>query len=133
MKRPVLVTIIGVLGIVGGIVQTIFGAIVVGLRNDQKLLADADITSGTATAIGIACIVVGIASVLLSIGLLRGSRALRAVLGISQLVQIALSIYALVSLDASRRMTAIGTIVSGLVVLYLLFGTEKAKAFFAKH
>ncbi|MBU6317103.1 MAG: hypothetical protein KGR47_11390 [Acidobacteria bacterium] len=132
MKRPVLVTIIGVIGIVGGVGQTLFGAVLLGLRNDQTFLTDAKIESGTATAIAIVCMVVGVLSVVFSIGLLRGSRVARGLLGISQTAQIALSVYTLATLDASRRPGAIGTIVTGLIVLYFLFGTDKAKAFFAK-
>ena len=132
MKRPVFVTIVGILGIVSGIVQTVFGGGVIALRNDQKLLSEADITSGTAVAIGVACIVVGVLGVLFAIGLLRGSRVARGLLGISQLAQIGVSIYTLAALDASRRPGAIGGIVVALVVLYFLFGTDKAKAFFAK-
>ena len=132
MKRPVFVTIVGILGIVSGIVQTVAGGGVIALRNDQKLLSEADITSGTGLAIGVACIVVGVLGVLFAIGLLRGSRVARGLLGISQLAQIGVSIYTLAALDSSRRPAAIGGIVGSLIVLYFLFGTEKAKAFFAK-
>ena len=132
MKRPVFVTIVGILGIVSGIAQTVFGGGVIALRNDQKLLDEAGIKSGTAVAIGVACIVVGVLGVLFAIGLLRGSRVARGLLGISQLAQIGVSIYALAALDSSRRPAAIAGIVGSLIVLYFLFGTAKAKAFFAK-
>ena len=131
MKRPVLVTIIGIIGIIGGVGQTLFGALLLGLRNDQTFLADAKIESGTATAIAIVCMVVGVLSVVFSLGLLKGSRVARGLLAFSQAGQIGVSIYALATLDASRRPAAIGTIVTGLIVLYFLFGTDKAKAFFA--
>lgn len=132
MKRPVLVTIIGVIGVVSGVAQTVFGALLLGLRNDQTFLADAGIESGTAVAIAIACMVVGVLSVLFSIGLLKGSRVARGLLGVSQAAQVGISIYSLATLDASRRPAAVGTIVTALIVLYFLFGTDKAKAFFAK-
>ena len=132
MKRPVLVTIIGIIGIIGGVGQTLFGAVLLGLRNDQTFLTDAKIESGAATAIAIVCMVVGVLSVVFSIGLLRGSRVARGLLGVSQTAQIALGVYTLATLDSSRRPGAIGTIVTGLIVLYFLFGTDKAKAFFAK-
>jgi hypothetical protein len=133
MKRPVLVTVIGIIGIVGGVAQTVFGAILVGLRNDEKFLADADIKSSAATAIAITCIIVGLLTVLFAIGLLKGNRVARGLLGVSEVAQAGLGVYGLVALDASRRASSIGSIVGALVVLYFLFGTDKAKAFFAKH
>lgn len=132
MKRPVLVTIIGVIGVVGGVAQAVFGGILLGLRNDQAFLADAKIESSAATAIAVACMVVGVLSVVLSLALLKGNRVARGLLGVSQAAQIGISVYTLATLDASRRAASVGTIVTGLVVLYFLFGTDKAKAFFAK-
>ena len=40
MKRPVLVTIIGILGIIGGIAQAVFGGGIISLRNDQTFLSE---------------------------------------------------------------------------------------------
>lgn len=133
MKRPVIVTVIGVIGLIGGIVQAIFGAVLFGLRNDQSFLADADIGSGSATAIAIGCVIVGVLTVVFSLGLLKGNRTARGLLGISQVAQIGLSVYGLAALDSSRRPSLIGTIVTALIVLYFLFGTDKAKAFFGQH
>lgn len=132
MKRPVLVTIIGIIGIIGGAFQAVFGALLLGLRNDEQFLADAKIESGSATAIAIACIVVGVLTVVFSIGLLKGNRLARLLLGISEVAQLGLGIYALVALDSARRASAVGSIVSALIVLYFIFGTDKAKAFFAR-
>lgn len=132
MKRPVLVTVIGVLAALGGIAQVVFGALLFGLRNDETFLADANITSSKVTPLAIALIVIGALTVVFAIGLLKGSRLSRDLIGVMEVLQIAGSIYALVSLDASRRPSAIGSIVGAVIVLYFLFGTEKAKAFFAR-
>lgn len=132
MKRPFLVTLIGVFSVIGGIAQTVFGAVLLSLRNDATFLADADIESDLATTIAIASIVIGVLAVVFAIGLLKGNRLARLLLGVSQVAQIVLGIYALVELDAERRPGAIGNILTALVVLYFLFGTEKAKAFFAR-
>ena len=132
MKRPFLVTLIGVFSIIGGIAQAVFGAVLLSLRNDQVFLADADIESDLATTIAIACMVVGVLAVVFAIGLLKGNRLARLLLGASQVAQIGLSVYALVELDAERRPGAIGNILTALVVLYFVFGTDKAKAFFAR-
>lgn len=132
MKRPILVTVIGVVGIIGGIAQTAFGALLIGLRNDEAFLADADIESGSVVAIAVACVVVGVLTVVFAIGLLKGSRVARALLGVSELSRIGLGIYTIAALDAERRPAAVGNILTALVVLYFLFGTQKAKQFFAR-
>jgi hypothetical protein len=132
MKRPLLVTIIGILALLGGIAQAVFGAVFLGLRNDATLLADTKLSTSTITALGIACIVVGALTVVFAIGLLRGSRVARAFIGLSELAQLGLGIYAIVALDTARRGSAIGTVIGAVIVLYFLFGTKKAAAFFAK-
>ena len=132
MKRPVLVTVIGVLAIVGGVAQAAFGGLLFGLRNDQTFLDDANITSDKVTPIAIAAIVIGVLTVVFAVGLLKGSRLSRDVLGLMELLQLGVGIYVLASVDSSHRSTAIGNIVGAVIVLYFLFFTDKAKAFFAK-
>ncbi|MFZ4719407.1 MAG: hypothetical protein ACOYMR_08275 [Ilumatobacteraceae bacterium] len=132
MKRPVVVTVIGVLAALGGIAQVVFGAVLFGLRNDATFLADANIESSQVTPLAIALIIIGVLTVVFALGLLKGSRLSRDLVGIMEVLQIAGAIYTIVSLDSSRRASAIGSIVGALIVLYFLFGTEKAKAFFAK-
>lgn len=132
MKRPVLVTIIGVFAILSGIAQVGFGALLVGLRSNAKFLADSKMTTDKITYIGIACLAVGTLAVLFAIGLLKGSRLSRNLIGLMELSGVALGIYSVVALDATRRASAFGTIAGALIVLYFLFGTDKARAFFAK-
>lgn len=132
MKRPFLVTLIGVFSIIGGIAQTVFGIVLLTLRNDAAFLAEAEIETDLATTIAIACIAVGVLAVLFAIGLLKGNRLARVLLGFSQVGQIVLGVYTLVELDADRRPGAIGNILTAAIVLYFVFGTEKAKAFFAR-
>lgn len=131
-KRPVLVTVIGVFAVLGGIVQAAVGGLLFGLRNDAKFLADADITTDKVTPLAIALVAIGVLTVIFAIGLLKGSRLSRDVLGLMELLQIGAGIYTIVSLDSSHRSSAIGNIVGAVIVLYFLFFTDKAKAFFAK-
>lgn len=132
MKRPFLVTIISIVMIVVGLFQAVIGITVLANRNDATFLADADVTTSQATTLGTALLIIGTLSVLLAFGLLRGSRIARAVIGLVEVAQIAAGIYALVEFDATRRASAVGSIIGALVVLYFLFGTDKAKHFFAR-
>ena len=131
MKRPVLVTIIGVLAIIGGIAQAVFGGVLFGLRNDETLLADTELTSSQVSTIGIVTLVVGVLTVVFAIGLLKGSRLSRMLVGLLEVAQIAAGVYAIVQLSSGHRAAAIGNIVGAVIVLYFLFGTQKAKEFFA--
>ena len=71
-------------------------------------------------------------AVLLAFALLNGSRFARGLIGLLELVQIAAGVYVLVKLDSNHQAAAIGQIVGALIVLYFLFGTDKAKSFFAR-
>jgi len=131
MKRPILVTIIGVLAVLSGIAQVVFGGVLLGLRHDATFLADAKMTTGKVTYIAIALFVIGALTVVFALGLLKGSRLSRALIGLMELLSIGTGAYIIVALDASHRASAIGNIVGAVIVLYFLFATEKAKAFFA--
>jgi uncharacterized membrane protein len=131
MKRPLLVTVISIVMIVFGLFQAVVGVTVLAERNDDTFLTDADMTSSQASGFGIALVVIGTLSVLLAFGLLRGSRIARALIGLVEVSQIASGVYALVKLDSTRQASAIGTIIGAVIVLYFLFGTDKAKQFFA--
>ena len=133
MKRPVLVTIIGVLAMLGGVGQVAFGGLLVGLRNDAKFLADSKMTTDKVTHIAIALVAIGVLTVLFAVGLLKGSRVARDLIGLTEVLGLGVAIYTIAVLDASHRGTAIGNVVGTVIVLYFLFGTQKAKAFFAKH
>ncbi len=54
------------------------------------------------------------------------------IVGVLEVASLGFGIYALVSLDTSHRASAISSIVGSLLFLYFLFGTEKAKQFFAR-
>jgi uncharacterized membrane protein (DUF2068 family) len=131
MKRPLLVTVIGLLAIVSGIAQTVFGLLFIGLRHDATFLAESNLTTGKITYFGIAAAATGVLTILFAIGLLKGSRLCRNLIVLMELIGIGTAIYAIIELDSTRRASAISTIVAAVVVLYFLFGTKKAQAFFA--
>ena len=133
MKRPLMVTVIGVLAMLTGLAQLGFGGLLIGLRKNAKFLADTSMTTNKVTYFAGALLAVGLLTAVFAIGLLKGSRLSRDVIGLMELCGIAGGVYAVVALDTARRSSGIGSIVGAVVVLYFLFGTDKAKAFFAKH
>ena len=133
MKRPLLVTLMGFLLILIGLGQTLLGAVVVGKRADAKFLTDTKLDSSSkALSVGIVLLAIGVLSVLFAIALLKGSRFARGWVGLMQLSSIGYGIYSIVSLKGTTRAASIGAIVGSVIVLYFLFGTQKAKAYFAK-
>ncbi len=132
MKRPLLVTIIGIILMIAGVGQIAFGGLLLSQRNDAELLTEADITSSQALAIGLVTLVLGVLSIVFALGLFRGSRIARLFVGVLEIGQIIAATITIATLDSSRRASAIGSVVSALIVLYFLFGTDKAKRFFTK-
>ena len=132
MRRPFLVTIIGIVMILVGLLQSGAGILLLSQRNDATVLADANATTNELTSIAITLLVIGAISVLLAFALLNGSRFARGLIGLLELAQIAAGVYVLVKLDNNHQAAAIGQIVGALIVLYFLFGTDKAKSFFAR-
>ena len=131
MRRPFIVTIISILMFVIGLFNLLIGAVVLVDRNDDQFLADADATTSQITTLGAVLVVVGLLSILVSTGLWTGSRLARAAAALVALGQISTGVYTLVALDSDERSSGIGMIVGSLILLYLLFGTDKAKKFFA--
>lgn len=131
MKRPFVVTIMSIVMFLAGLFQLLIGVVAIVNRNDDQFLADAQATSSEVTSLGVALLVVGVVSLLVAVGLWQGSRIARAAAALTAVGQIATGIYTLVQLDSSEQSTGIGMIIGSLVLLYLLFGTDKAKEFFA--
>lgn len=135
MRRPFLVTLIGVLGVLGGVFSVIAGVVIAVKYDDRQFLADAEVSYADRNqllAAGLAMIAVGVITVLVSVALLGGSRLARALFTFVELVHIAGAVWVLVEYSHTvSRAQGITQIVVGVVVLYFLWGTRKAKQFFA--
>jgi len=131
VRRPVLVTLISFLLILTGVFQVLLGVVFVANRNDQDFLQDAGVDSSELTNLGVVLVIIGALSVFLAFSLLRGSRVARAFVALVMLCQIVGGIYTLTALDSGHRASGLAAILGGVIVLSLLFGTQKARAFFA--
>jgi len=132
MKRPLIITVMGVVLVLSSIIQIGLGILVLDKRGDTAFLEDAKVSEGHAMWVAIALLVLGVIALALAIGLFKGSRVVRNFIGLGQLAQIAGGIYGAATLSGDDRPTAIGSVGGAVVVLYMLFGTEKAKAYFSK-
>ncbi len=121
----------GVIMTIVGLFQGVIGLITFLDRNDAEFLAEADKTTAQLTAFSLVLMVFGVVSIVLGLALLRGSKLARMLIGIFEVLQIAGGIWLLVSGHDNQRIGAGASILGAVITLYLLFGTEKAKAFFA--
>lgn len=128
--RPWYLTLIGVLGIIQGVVTTIGGIALVAERNDPDFVDHIDISSDAITSTGIAAIILGVITILVSIGLLRGSNAARLILGVVELFHLGGGIYVLIAHSGVQRWDGLWAIIWALLILWIIFGSERSEAFF---
>jgi hypothetical protein len=121
VRRPVLVTLISLLLMLTGLIQVLFGIVFFANRDEPEFLQDAGVDSSELRNLAVLLVVVGVVSVFLAFSLLRGSRVARALVALVMLAQ----------LDSGHRASGLGAMIGAVVVLYFLFGTPKARAFFA--
>ncbi len=131
-RRPFLLSIVTILMILSGILSVIAGIALVALHNDDTLLKDTKESPSTLTTLGIIGIVFGLIHIWLAMGLRRGSRFARFLVGLFEFVQIAAAIWGLIALSAQYRVQALVTIVVGLFVLWYLYAHQPSRAFFAR-
>lgn len=128
--RPWYLTLIGVLGIVQGVFTVIAGIALVVERNDPDFIDHVDISSGAIAATGWAAIILGAITILVAIGLLRGSDAARLILGVVELFHLVGGVIVLFTHSGVQRWDGLWAIVFALLVLWIIFGSERSQEFF---
>jgi hypothetical protein len=128
--RPWYLSLIGVLGIIQGIVTVIAGIAIVVERKQQDLLDNVDVSSTTLLWTGVSAIVLGAITIVVAVGLLNGSNAARFVLGVVELFHLGGGIYVLIAHDGVQRWDGLWAILVALVILWIIFGSDRSQAFF---
>jgi hypothetical protein len=126
--RPTGITIISVLMIIGGLILLFTG--ITPLLIGPLMSADSNYqTSGFLITIGgLTLVVLGIASLIVSWGLLKGKRWARTITLIISFISI---IIAIISLVSSRDLIHIISVIIYGIIIYYMF-TNKVKLFFGK-
>jgi hypothetical protein len=120
--RPGTVTLVVVLAYIAGILNVAAGIFVIidsGHTPDELLWA------------GIFAILFGAIYIMIAGALGRGSRGARLVFGIVAVLNLAAGIYAAISYSGEQRSSGIVSAIFSIIVLWLLYGTEKDREFFA--
>jgi hypothetical protein len=131
VQRPIGVTFIGVIGFVMGILHILGGVLIVLDYEDARLVRDSGMTHDQLLATGIVVGLIGIAVVVLSLALMGGSGLARFVFAFFVVLQVAGGLYSLVALSGEQQGAGAVSVVLGLFVLFLLYGTEADREFFS--
>jgi hypothetical protein len=130
-QRPGTVTLIMVLAIIAGILQIAGGIFVIIDRDDSRIRLDSASTPDELLWAGILAIIIGTIYILIAGALGRGSRGARLVFGILAVLKLAGGLYAMIAYSGEQRASGVVSAVFSVIVLWLLYGTEKDREFFA--
>jgi hypothetical protein len=130
-QRPGTVTLIMVLAIIAGILQIAGGIFVIIDRDDSRIRLDSASTPDELLWAGILAIIIGTIYILIAGALGRGSRGARLVFGILAVLNLAGGLYAMIAYSGEQRASGVVSAVFSVIVLWLLYGTEKDREFFA--
>lgn len=128
--RPGGITLIVVLAVINALGSIVGGIWVLLDHNNHQLLHDSGLTNHGLAGSGIALIVIGTIGLFIALALGRGSRFARLLFGIWAVIEFAAGLYALVAYTGEEQAAGAWSTAIGLVVLYLLYGSEKDRAFF---
>jgi hypothetical protein len=128
--RPGGITLIMVLAIIGGIFEILGGIWIIIDRADHRLLNQSNLTENGLLGAGIVAILFGTVWILVALALGRGSRVARLVFGILAVLNLAAGLYALVALHGEQQWSGAFQTAIAIIVLYLLYGSERDREFF---
>jgi len=130
-ERPGTITLVVVLAWIAGILNIAAGIFVIIDRHDRRLRVDSANTPDELLAAGIAAIIIGAIYCLLASSLGRGSRTARLIFGIVAVLNLAAGAYGAIAYSGEQRASGVGSLIFSVIVLWLLYGTEKDREFFA--
>jgi hypothetical protein len=130
-ERPGTVTLVMVLAMIAGILNIVAGIFVIIDRHSNRIVFDSGHTPDELLWAGIFAIIFGVIYVMIASALGRGSRLARLVFGIVAVLNLASGLYAAISYSGEQRSSGIVAAVFSVIVLWLLYGTERDREFFA--
>lgn len=132
-QRPGGVTFIVVVAIINAIFSIAGGILIIVNNDNRRLLHESGLTKNQLAGSGWAILIVGAIGLILALALGHGSRLARFLFGIWAVLQFAGGVYAVVALHGQQRGTGAVSAAIGVIVLYLLYGSEKDREYFLHH
>lgn len=132
VSRPSGITLLMILGVIQGLLAFLTG-LILALESDNATLQDeSQLTNDALLAVGIGIMVGGGVILLLAVALGRGSQVVRWLYGIVTMFNVSFATWGVFSLHAEQRLSAVFSLVFGLIVLWILFGSERTDRFFSQ-
>jgi len=128
--RPGGITLIVVLAVLNAIGAIVGGIWVLLDHDNARLLHDSGLTRNGLSGAGVASIVLGVIGLFIAMALARGSRFARLLFGIWAVLTFAGGLYALIAYSGEEQISGAWSTAIGIIVLYLLYGSEKDREFF---
>jgi hypothetical protein len=127
--RGFLLTLIGVIGIIQGVLAVIGGIALIAERNDDDLIGQTDVSSTALGWTGGWMVVLGVITLIVAAGILRGSDVARLVLAVVELLHIGGGLWVFIAQSGTERWDGLGTIIVALLILWILY-RARSQAFF---
>ena len=126
-KRPLGVTLVAALAIISGAFDVIGGIVLLAGQGDDEL-TEAFGGTGMLITVATSSILIGLATIIIAIGLLRGNAVSRIAATVLQLVSLAMSVWVAIAQPSSLG-TEIPSALLAVAVLVLLWSGEASRYF----
>jgi len=128
--RPGGITLIMVLAVINAVFAIIGGIWIIIDHDERRLLNHTSLTENGLLGAGIAVVIIGVIGLFVALALGRGSRIARLLFGIWAVLSVASGLYALVALHGEQQWSGAFQAAIAIIVLYLLYGSERDREFF---
>lgn len=127
--RPVGITVLVVIGAIQGLLVVATGVGLLVLSRRSEVAAESDLSGGAVAVAGGLTLLLGLVSVVLALGLARGSNVVRFLYAAIATLEVAGTTYGLLTVR-DLRTESIVALVLPVIVLWLLFGSTDSCEFF---
>ena len=131
VSRPGGITLLVVLGLIQGIAALIGGLVLILDKDDENLIAESAMSENQLLGTGIGLLSFGVIMIALSLALRNGSNFVRWLFGIVTMFNVAWGIWGIFALHGEQQLSAAFTVLFGVIILWILFGSERTDEFFA--
>ena len=133
VRRPGGITLLVVLGVINGLASIGSGLFLVLDNDDEQLQDAANMSSSLLTSAGVGSLIGGAVILACALALGGGSSFVRWTYGIITVVNVSFGVWGLFALHGEQQLTAALSLVFGMMILWILFGSERTDRFFAEH
>lgn len=128
-KRPAIITLLGILGIISGTLESITGLILIFAKETAEIYKDEAFTPTTVKWAGAIILAFGLIKIYIANSVLSGQKWAQIWYGILATLSLVSGIWSIIAHDGVSRWTGLFAAVVAFIVLQLLF-SEKSQAYF---